>query len=256
MRDLHYVTWTRAYANTKGQQTAGSGVCALVQVRCLVQASTSIRLKSLPVQNPFLLFVSAVVLSNRQPGTRKTHLGSCLLLLTQRANNMLTYSHEVLPVLCCSSCADVIWPTLTLAMTRARVHEDILYCTCMWMLINSNSTHSRFEMLYQLPISFPGQGKARGSRAVVVSLGWVLPVLIGDQVEISLKGAVGTGEGRAGCFGPLSMTYNLICPEFGMHPLAGHSLVECVRASLHPLSITNSKQFAEQQIAIRQWTLI
>ncbi len=127
MRDLHYVTWTRAYANTKGQQTAGSGVCALVQVRCSAQASTSIRLKSLPVQNPFLLFVSSVVRSNRQPGTRKTHLGSCLLLLTQRANNMLTYSHEVLPVLCSSSCADVICPVLTLAMTQTRVPVDIVY---------------------------------------------------------------------------------------------------------------------------------
>lgn len=75
------------------------------------------------------------------------------------------------------------------------------------------------------------RGKARGSRAVVV--GWVLPALIEVQVEISLKGAVGTGEGRAGCFGPLSMAYNLIWPEFGMHPLvrAGHSLRECVRAS-------------------------
>lgn len=100
-------------------------------------------------------------------------------------------------------------------------------------------------MLYLLPISSVSQsrGKARGSRTVVVSLGWVLPVLIEGQVEISLKGAVGTGEGRVGCFGPLSMTYNLIWCEFGMHPLvgAGHILRECDRVSLLCLSVTNSK---------------
>lgn len=43
------------------------------------------------------------------------------------------------------------------------------------------------------------------------------------------------------------MTYNLIWPEFGMHPLvrAGHSLREHAKAFLLPLSITNSKQFAD-----------
>ena len=72
----------------------------------------------------------------------------------------------------------------------------------------------------------------------------MLPVLIEGCVEISLKGAVGTGEG---CFGPLSMTYNLIWPGFGMHPLvrAGHSLRECIPAFLLPFSVRNSKPFEE-----------
>lgn len=142
MRDLHYVTWTRAYANTKGQQTAGSGVCALVQVRCSVQANTSIKLKYYPLQNPFLFCVSPVFLTNRQPGTRKTHLGSCLFFLTQSANSMLTYSHEVLPEHCCSSCADVAW-LLRLQWHRRKCMWT--YFTCMWALINTNSTHSSFQ---------------------------------------------------------------------------------------------------------------
>lgn len=83
----------------------------------------------------------------------------------------------------------------------------------------------------------------------------MLPVLIKGRVEISLKGAAGTGEGRAGCFGPLSMAYNLIWPGFGMHPLvsAGQSLGECVRAPSLPLSITDMTQFAELQTAVLHW---
>lgn len=58
--------------------------------------------------------------------------------------------------------------------------------------------------------------------------------------------------GVAQGLGPLSMTYNLIWLEFGMHPLvsAGQSLGERARASLLPLSFTNSKQFEELQIAV------
>lgn len=79
----------------------------------------------------------------------------------------------------------------------------------------------------------------------------MLPVLVQGQEEISLKGAAGAGEGRAGCVGSLSMNCNLIWPEFGMHPpvSAGQSLRECVMAlPPFPLSITNITQFAELQI--------
>lgn len=124
---------------------------------------------------------------------------------------------------------------------------DIL---CVHLIIMLMMTFPFSRMLYPLPISSVSKGrrKVRGSRAVV-SLCSVLPVLIEVQVEISLKGAVGTGEGRARGFGPLSMTYNLIWPEFGMHPLvrAGKSLRECFRACLLPLSFRNKKQFADPQ---------
>lgn len=115
----------------------------------------------------------------------------------------------------------------------------------MWALINTNSTHPRC-FIYFLLAPLP---RAGGSGAVVVSLSRVLPVLIEGQVEISLKGAVGRGEGRAGCFGPLSMTCNLIWFEFGMHPLVGQSLGECDQAFLLPLSVINSKQYVELLMA-------
>lgn len=43
--------------------------------------------------------------------------------------------------------------------------------------------------------SLKGQREGRGSKAVVLALRWVLPVLIAHQAEISLKGAVGVGQG-------------------------------------------------------------
>lgn len=86
---------------------AGSGACAAM-VRRPVQASRSVRRTCFPVLKPILLCVPAVVLSNRHQGSRKPHRVSRLLLLTQSANNTLTYSHEVL--LRCSSHADVSHP--------------------------------------------------------------------------------------------------------------------------------------------------
>lgn len=83
----------------------------------------------------------------------------------------------------------------------------------------------------------------------MLSLDWVLPVLIEGQVEISLRGAVRKGEGRARCFGLLSVVYNLIWFEFGMHPRVGHSLSKCVGPSLLSHSITNNKWLAELQKA-------
>lgn len=73
----------------------------------------------------------------------KRHLGSCLLLLTHSVNNTLMYCHEVLPVLCSSSTADVICLTLTIAKTQAPVHVDVLYMhvSCH----TTNSTHSCFQ---------------------------------------------------------------------------------------------------------------
>lgn len=52
----------------------------------------------------------------------------------------------------------------------------------------------------------------------------MLPVLMGGQMKLTLKGGVAVGVGRVGgwgnsCFGLLSMTYNLIWSQFGMHPL-------------------------------------
>lgn len=75
----------------------------------------------------------------------------------------------------------------------------------------------------------------------------MLPVLIEGQVEISLKGAARRGEGRAGCFGLLSVAYNLIWFEFGMHPRVGHSLRKCVPT---PSQIVNNLQSCRKQTSM------
>lgn len=93
--------------------------------------------------------------------------------------------------------------------------------------------------------------KPGGRGAGVDSLDWVLPVLIQGQMQISQKGAVGTGkEGggvgggggravRAGCFGLLSAAYNLIWSDCGMLPRAGSSLGSECRSLPTPLSAIN-----------------
>lgn len=105
--------------------------------------------------------MSAVVLNNRQLGTRKTHLGPCLLLLKQRANNMLTHSHEVLPVLCCSSCADVISPILALAMTHTQVHVDMPYIHVNTHKHKLNTFNIPRCFIYFLLAELPRAGKSQ-----------------------------------------------------------------------------------------------
>lgn len=146
---------------TQGQQTKGSGICALIQVRCLVQVSVCIRSKSFPLRNPFLLCASALIQSYIQLGTWKTHLGSRLLLLTQGVNNRLMHCREVLPVLCCSSTADVVCLTLTTVVTQAPVCVEALY-----MHESSSTTTSTCSccsrcFIYILLAQLPRTGKSQ-----------------------------------------------------------------------------------------------
>lgn len=129
-----------------------------------MSSSTSVRLKSFPLQNPSLLCVTAVILRGRQLGTEKTLLGPCLLLLTQSANNMLTYSHEVLPVLCCSSCAYVICPNPTLPVTQIQVYVDKLFMHVSTHKHKLNTFHFP-RCFYLLPISSASQGREKPEEA-------------------------------------------------------------------------------------------
>lgn len=71
-------------------------------------------------------------------------------------------------------------------------------------------------------VLLPGQREARGSKAVVLTLHWVLSDLIAHQAEISLKGAVGAGQGgKSWVFGTSFIFHNLIWPDVGMHPQLG-----------------------------------
>lgn len=149
---------------------------------------------------------------------------------------------------CSSSCADVICPAFTLLMmTRGACGHTV----------HAVNTHKQKLNTFQLPrffiyfllAQFPRAGKSQRKQSwcCLSWLGASCPDR-GTSRDIPERNCWNRGGGT-GWLGPLSMTYNLIWPEFGMHPLvsAGQSLWECFRASLLPLSFTNSKQFAELQ---------
>lgn len=89
--------------------------------------------------------------SNWGPGE---HTVSCLLLLTQSANNMLTYSHEALPVLR-ALLFILCWRYLSPIRTERR--ECMwTHCTCMWTFGNTSWT---VFTLYLLPITSISQAR-------------------------------------------------------------------------------------------------
>ncbi len=176
-----------------------------------MQGSEAIRLKPFALQNLFLLCETAVILRKCQLGTKKTLLESCLLLLTESANNILP---QMLPVLCCSSCAYVICPALTLAVTQIQVHVDIL---CMHVSTHKhklNTYHFPRHFIYFLLAQLPRAGKSQRKQSCCC-LSWLGASCPdrGPSRDIPERSCWNRG-GKAECFGLLSMTYNLIVFKF------------------------------------------